>query len=149
MRRAASEANGPGAGLRQASLRRGFCRLPAARSGVHPAAVITLHTMPGTDKVESMSPFCMKVEVYLKLQKVPYQVKLGDPRKAPKGKLPLFEAEDGRRIADSSAILAYVEERADKPLDRALAARGSRRSSRRPCAAPSSTPSTSSRAARS
>jgi glutathione S-transferase len=94
--------------------------LPAARSAVHPAAVITLHTMPGTDKVESMSPFCMKVEVYLKLQKVPYQVSLGDPRKAPKGKLPTIEAEDGRRIADSSAILAYLEEKADKPLDRAL-----------------------------
>jgi hypothetical protein len=38
---------------------------------VHPAAVITLHTMPGTDEVESMSSSCMKVEVYLKLQKVP------------------------------------------------------------------------------
>lgn len=89
--------------------------------------MITLHTMPGTDKVESMSPFCMKVEVYLKLQKVPYKVFLGDPRKAPKGKLPIIEV-DGRRIADSSAILAYLEDQSDKPLDRALDAAGRARS---------------------
>ncbi|MDB5219784.1 MAG: hypothetical protein JWO86_7711 [Myxococcaceae bacterium] len=89
--------------------------------------MITLHTMPGTDKVESMSPFCMKVEIYLKLQKVPYKVFLGDPRKAPKGKLPIIEVE-GRRIADSSAILAYLEDKADKPLDRALDAASRARS---------------------
>lgn len=43
--------------------------MPVLCSAVHPAAVIILHTMPGTDQVESMSPFCMKVED-LELQKV-------------------------------------------------------------------------------
>jgi glutathione S-transferase len=97
--------------------------LPAVRPQVHSAAVITLHTMPGTDKIESMSPFCMKVEIYLKLQRVPYQVYLGDPRKAPKGKLPMIETE-GHRIADSSAIFEYLEEKAENPLDRGLDAAG-------------------------
>jgi len=86
---------------------------------VHSATVITLHSMPGTDQIESLSPFCSKVEVYLKLQKLPYEVALGDPRKAPKGKLPVIET-DGRHIADSSTILAYLEEKTEKPLDRGL-----------------------------
>lgn len=86
---------------------------------VHPAPVITLYTMPGTDEVESLSPFCMKVEVYLKLQKVPYRTKVGDPRKAPKGKMP-FIVEGDAKIADSSAILEYLEGKSDSPLDRGL-----------------------------
>lgn len=52
-----------GAGLPPGAQERGFWPLPVLCSAVHPAAVITLHTMPGTGKVESMSPFCMKVEV--------------------------------------------------------------------------------------
>lgn len=93
------------------------------RSQVHSAPVITLQTIPGSDQVESMSPFCMKVEVYLKLQKMPYEVHLGDPRRAPKKKLPVIEVE-GTEIADSSAILAYLEEKAEAPLDRGLDAKG-------------------------
>ncbi len=73
-------------------------RLWGARRAVHSAAVIT-------------------VEIYLKLQSVPYKVSLGDPRKAPKGKLPMIEVEGGRRIADSSAIFGYLEEKAERPLD--------------------------------
>jgi len=97
--------------------------LPATVSQVHSATVITLHSMPGTDRVESLSPFCSKVEVYLKLQKLPYSVVLADPRKAPKGKLPVIEI-DGRHIADSSTIVAYLEDKAEKPLDRGLDAAG-------------------------
>ena len=32
-----------------------------------PTIVITLHTFPGRHGLESLSPFCMKVEVYLKM----------------------------------------------------------------------------------
>lgn len=46
---------------------------------------ITGHTMPGIEQLESVSPFCMKVEVYLKLQQLRYKIATGDPRKAPKG----------------------------------------------------------------
>lgn len=93
--------------------------LADAVQGVHPAAVITLYTMPGTDQLESFSPFCMKAEVYLKLQKIPYKRAAGDPRKAPKGKVPFMEA-DGTTIADSSAMLTYLEAKAEAPLDRGL-----------------------------
>lgn len=94
-------------------------RLAVLKTDVHPRRVITLHTMPGTDQLESMSPFCMKVEVYLKLQKLPYEVWTGDPRKAPKKKLPMIES-DGARVADSSAILAHLESKAEHPLDRGM-----------------------------
>jgi glutathione S-transferase len=86
---------------------------------VHPGAVITFHTMPGTEQLESLSPFCMKVEVYLKLQNLPYRAKLSDPRGAPKKKLPMIEM-DGTRLADSSAIFAHLERTASSPLDRGL-----------------------------
>jgi glutathione S-transferase len=90
---------------------------------VHPAPVITLYTMPGTDALESFSPFCMKVEVYLKLQKIPYQAKPGDPRVAPKGKLPIIE-DAGTKVADSSIILAHLEKKAAHALDADLDAAG-------------------------
>jgi glutathione S-transferase len=90
---------------------------------VHPATVITLYTMPGTSALESLSPFCMKVEVYLKLQKIPYRARVGDPRKAPKGKMP-FIVEGDAKIADSSAIFDYLETKSDHPLDRGLDAAG-------------------------
>lgn len=83
---------------------------------VHSAAVITLHTMPGTKELESISPFCMKVEVYLKLQNIPYRASQADPRKAPKKKLPAIE-EGGTTICDSSAIFAHLEAKAERALD--------------------------------
>jgi glutathione S-transferase len=93
---------------------------------VHLATMITLYTMPGTKELESLSPFCMKVEVYLKLQRVPYETKAGDPRKAPKGKMPVI-ADGDVKIADSSAIFDHLEKKSDKPLDRGLEAAGQAR----------------------
>jgi glutathione S-transferase len=75
--------------------------------------------MTGTGELESLSPFCMKVEVYLKLQKVPYETRAGDPRKAPKGKMP-FIVDGDAKIADSSAIFDYLEKKSESPLDRGL-----------------------------
>jgi glutathione S-transferase len=87
---------------------------------VHPAAVIRFHTIPGRDDLESFSPFCMKVEVYLKLAGLPYEAeRSGDPRKAPKQKLPWIE-DDGTAIADSGAILAHLEKKHGEPLDKGL-----------------------------
>lgn len=81
--------------------------------------MITLYTMPGTSDLESLSPFCTKVEVYLKLQRLPYERKNGNPRRSPKGKLPVIDV-DGTTVADSSTILAHLERTAERPLDRGL-----------------------------
>jgi glutathione S-transferase len=57
----------------------------------------------------NLSPFCMKVEVFLRLAKLDYRCVNGVmPFKGPKGKLPVIR--DGNEvIADSSAIIEYLQ----------------------------------------
>jgi glutathione S-transferase len=81
--------------------------------------MITLHTFPGRFGLESMSPFCMKAEVYLKLAKLEYRAVTADPRKAPKTKLPYID-DGGTVVCDSTAILDYLEKKSAKPLDEGL-----------------------------
>ena len=63
------------------------------------------------------SPFCMKVETYLRMAGLPYEAINGAlPFKAPKKKLPYIE--DGTQlIADSGFILEYLKETYGDPLD--------------------------------
>jgi glutathione S-transferase len=65
------------------------------------------------------SPFVTKVETLLKMAALPYQVELGDLRKAPKGKLPYIE-DDGERIADSTFIRWHLERKYGFDFDRGL-----------------------------
>jgi glutathione S-transferase len=82
--------------------------------------MITFHTFAGRYGLESLSPFCMKAEVYLKLRKLEYERKSGgDPRKAPKQKLPMIE-DDATIVCDSTAIIDYLEKKAKHPLDEGL-----------------------------
>ena len=66
------------------------------------------------------SPFCLKVETYLRLARLPYRVEVTLPMKAPKGKLPFIVDDQGRQIADSGQILAHLEATHGAPLDGAL-----------------------------
>ena len=60
--------------------------------------------------VPSASPFCIKLETYLKMANLKYQNQyLDDPRKAPKGKLPYITDND-ITIADSGLIIDYLNE---------------------------------------
>jgi glutathione S-transferase len=81
--------------------------------------MITLHTLRGRFGLESLSPFCMKAEVYLKLAKLEYRAIPGDPRKAPKKKLPMIE-DGGTIVCDSTAIVDYLEKKSDQPIDEGL-----------------------------
>jgi glutathione S-transferase len=83
---------------------------------------VTLHKFLPAWDLPDLSPFCAKVETYLRLAGAKFETKLGDPRKAPKGKLPFIEHE-GRTIADSTAIIAYLEEKLGAPLDAGLGAK--------------------------
>jgi glutathione S-transferase len=85
--------------------------------------MITLHKfvpIPAWD-LPDISPFCIKVETYLRMTGRAYVSVVGDSRKAPKGKLPLID-DDGTRVADSSAILSYLESK-DGALDIGLDAK--------------------------
>jgi glutathione S-transferase len=67
----------------------------------------------------NVSPFCLKVEAYLRLAGIPFVAVSSMPFKGPKGKLP-FIKEDGRVLADSGFILAHLEATRGAPLDGAL-----------------------------
>lgn len=66
------------------------------------------------------SPFCLKMETYLRMQEIPYEIKyVRDPRKAPKGKLPFIK--DGNLcIADSEFIIKHLEKKVGNSLDKHL-----------------------------
>lgn len=69
---------------------------------------IKVFQFPRMFAVPNLSPFCCKLETWLRLAHVPYEVvDTRDPRTAPRGKLP-FIAEDGVRIADSSVIIEHL-----------------------------------------
>lgn len=63
-----------------------------------------------------ISPFCIKVETYLRMRGLPFTTELGDPRKAPKNKMPVLRHGE-RTIPDSSAILEHLEATLAEPID--------------------------------
>lgn len=63
-----------------------------------------------------ISPFCRKVLAYLEHRGLPYQAQTVAPNQSPTGKLPCAVI-DGQVVADSSRILAVLEQRHLQPLD--------------------------------
>ena len=84
--------------------------------------MIRLHQFAPAFGLPNASPFCMKLEVYLRLAGLPYEaVNIGDVMKAPKRKLPYIE--DGAKVvADSGIIIDYLKSAYGDPLDGALSA---------------------------
>ncbi|MEM9487741.1 MAG: glutathione S-transferase family protein [Myxococcota bacterium] len=78
--------------------------------------MITLYQTPPAWGLPSFSPFCLKVETYLRMVDLDYQARPADFRKAPKGKIPWID-DDGTTVADSSDIVAYLKRRYGDPLD--------------------------------
>lgn len=82
--------------------------------------MIVLTQFPTAFGLPNLSPFCMKVETYLRMTGLEYRVEsLGDPRKAPRHKLPFID-DRGRRVPDSEHILAYLKATYGDPLDKDL-----------------------------
>ncbi len=72
--------------------------------------MIKLLTFPSHYGLFSASPFCVKVRHLLHFSGVEWERKdLQDPRKMPKGKLPVIALDDGTLIEDSSNIYNYLE----------------------------------------
>lgn len=75
--------------------------------------MITLHQYPPAFNLSSLSPFCIKVEAFLKMAGLPYEVKEErNPARGPKGKMP-FITDGAKTIADSSFILDHLMEKYD------------------------------------
>lgn len=69
----------------------------------------------------SASPFGVKAMCLLKLADVDFEVAGGDPRKAPKGKLPMLIDGDSK-IPDTEDIRAYLEQKFNVDFDAGLSA---------------------------
>jgi glutathione S-transferase len=82
--------------------------------------VIRLHQFAPAFGLPNASPFCMKLETYLRMAGLPFElVNDGNVLKAPKGKLPYIE-DEGTAVADTSFIIDYLKGRYGDPLDAAL-----------------------------
>ena len=82
--------------------------------------MIKLYQFKPAFGLPNASPFCMKVETYLRMAGLPYECVNGaDLRKAPKGKLPYIE-DGGRRIGDSGFIIDYLVQTYGDKLDEYL-----------------------------
>lgn len=81
--------------------------------------MITLHHFGPAFGLPDPSPFCIKAEILLKLSGLPHALRIGDLRRAPKGKLPLI-VEDGVMICDSSFIRFHLEARHGIDFDAGL-----------------------------
>jgi glutathione S-transferase len=82
--------------------------------------MITLHQFAPAFGLPNASPFCMKLETYLRMAGLPYElVNSGNVLKAPKGKLPWID-DGGTVVADTSFIIDHLKARYGDPLDAAL-----------------------------
>lgn len=81
--------------------------------------MITLYQFDPALGLPNASPFCMKVETYLRMAGLPFTapaMAMATLQGAPKGKLPYADI-DGVRVADSAHILAYLQQRHGNALD--------------------------------
>lgn len=86
-------------------------------------ALVLWQTVPcwGTS---STSPFCIKLETWLRMAGVPYEAKvLSRPPRSTTGKVPYIERPDGSLLADSGAIIDALTVEHDVDLDDHLDAR--------------------------
>lgn len=84
---------------------------------------LIVHQLPGAWGLPSISPFCLKLEAYLRMVGIPFRSVVDPtPFKGPKGKLPWIE-HGARRIGDSGFIIDYLERTFGCDPDRGLDAR--------------------------
>ncbi len=81
--------------------------------------MITLYQPPPVWGLPCMSPFCVKLETYLRMARVEYKKSSGNPMRAPKGKIPYVRV-DGEYMGDSELIIRYLKRRLGDPLDQHL-----------------------------
>lgn len=79
--------------------------------------MIKLYQYPTDWNLPNISPFCMKLETYLRLVQIPYEIiSVMDPRKSPKGKLPYID-DNGQIVADTSLAIEFLKNKYGDALD--------------------------------
>lgn len=79
--------------------------------------MIQLYQFPPVWDLPNVSPFCMKLETYLRMADIPYEiVHVYRPDQAPKGKLP-YIMDKGETIHDSGFVIDYLKKTYGDKLD--------------------------------
>jgi glutathione S-transferase len=86
-------------------------------SALATAKPLVLFQPPGGWGEPSMSPFCMKLECWLRMAGIPFEIRPPDMRKAPRGKIPYVALPDGTRMGDSQLIVEHLTKAHNVTLD--------------------------------
>lgn len=82
--------------------------------------IVKLYQFSSAWGLPNPSPFCMKLETYLRMAEIPYEiVPNADIRKAPKGKMP-YIMHNGKILGDSGLIIEYLKSVFPDQLDKDL-----------------------------
>lgn len=79
--------------------------------------MVTLYSLPGAGGLPSASPFCAKLETWLRMADIPYETVFDPMKRGKKGKFPWVQLDDGTQLCDSSDIVDALTERFDVKLD--------------------------------
>lgn len=88
--------------------------------------MITIHQFSPSLGMIDLSPFVVKLATWCRMAGVDFRFAPGDPRKAPKGKIPYIVDEDGSVLGDSAMIIRHLSKKHGdldaglSPRDRAL-----------------------------
>jgi hypothetical protein len=91
--------------------------------------MITVYKFTSFGRQPDLSQFVVKVETYLRMAGLPHRTAVGDPRTAPKGKLPYID-DGGTLVADSSLILDHLKSKYGDALEDGRLSPGERASAR-------------------
>jgi len=81
--------------------------------------MIFLHQFARSWGIPNQSHFCVKVETYLRMAKIPYEIVESFPFKGPRGKLPFIE-DQGQKVSDTRLILNHLKATYGDSLDAQL-----------------------------
>lgn len=82
--------------------------------------MITLVQFPASDRFPNFSPFCAKLEAYMRMSQIPFEIKTSIKNgSTPKGKFPVIE-DEGKVIEDSTFIIEYLKQKYGDTLDQGL-----------------------------
>src|SRR5271166_2002878 len=86
------------------------------------SAMITLYSYPKLFGVADNNPYGLKIVAFLKFCHLPFRHEhILDPSAAPRGQLP-YISDEGVKIGDSDAIIAFLTEKYHLKIDSALSA---------------------------
>lgn len=70
--------------------------------------MLKLYQFERTWGIPNLSPFCCKIETYLRMAGIEHDIKPALPMRAPKGKLP-YITDNGKTLGDSRFIMEYLK----------------------------------------